>query len=291
VLDLHARPLTRRCFLWIPAAGRGEPGVIASRVDGQAVTDLVCPVSLYAGFEEMASLLRTTLPRDGRVAMEYVARGLLPTVSRVDAGLIDLVRSYGVDVSSRALIATLEIWNDRQRALHERAARGVDAARRLALQRCGEVLGRGEHVTEGTLRAVLTAYFAGEGLAAGDSPDVAVNAHAADPHYSLDDGEGAAITADSVVLIDLWARVRDAGDAPYADSTWMAHTGHTPPANLVRAFAAARAARDAALAAIEAAARAGTQITGREVDRIARIRGRGGPRRPSRPPHGAQPGH
>jgi hypothetical protein len=168
VLDLHARPLTRRCFLWIPAAGRGEPRVITSRVDGQAVTDLVCPVSLYARFEEMASLLRTTIPRDGRVAMEYVARGLLPTVSRVDAGLIDLVRSYGVDVvSSGALIATVEIWNDRQRTLHERAARGVDAARRLALQRCGELLGRGEHVTEGTLRAVLTAYFAGEGLAAG----------------------------------------------------------------------------------------------------------------------------
>jgi Xaa-Pro aminopeptidase len=137
VVDLHARPLTRRCFLWIPAAGRGEPRVIASRVNGQAVTDLVCPVSLYAGFEEMASLLRTTLPRIGRVAIEYVARGLLPTVSRVDAGLIDLVRSYGVDVvSSGALIATLEIWNDRQRALHERAARGVDAARRLALPSC-----------------------------------------------------------------------------------------------------------------------------------------------------------
>jgi hypothetical protein len=45
------------------------------------------------------------------------------------------------------------------------------------LQRYGELLRRGEHVTEGTLRA--------------------------DPHYSLDDGEGAAITADAVVLIDL----------------------------------------------------------------------------------------
>ncbi len=272
VLDLHSGILTRRCFLWIPAAGQGEPRVIASRVDGHAVTGLECPVSLYAGFEEMASLLRALLPRGGRVAMEYVERGLLPTVSRVDAGLIDMVRSYGVDVvSSGSLIATLEIWNERQRALHERAARGVDEARRLALQRCAELLRRGERVTEGTLSAVITASFAREGLDPGDGPDIAVDAHAADPHYSLDDdGEGALITADAVLLIDLWAKVRDAGDAPYADSTWMAYTGLTPPADLIRAFEAARAARDAAIAAIEAAARARTPIAGREVDRIAR---------------------
>ncbi|HKO25003.1 MAG TPA: M24 family metallopeptidase [Chloroflexota bacterium] len=122
-------------------------------------------------------------------------------------------------------------------------------------------------------------------------PDVAVDAHAADPHYSLDDGEGAAITADSVVLIDLWARIRDVGDAPSAESTWMAYTGLTPPPDLVREFAAACAARDAALAAIEAATRAGMPIAAREVDRIARVRGRSGPRRPSRAPHEAQPRH
>src|SRR5579884_3865677 len=106
LLGLRSGILTRRCFLWLPALGRGEPRVLASRVDGHAVAGLDCPVSLYSGFEEMSALLGKLLPAGGRVAMEYVERGLLPTVSRVDAGLIEMVRDSGVTVvSSGALIA------------------------------------------------------------------------------------------------------------------------------------------------------------------------------------------
>jgi len=271
LLGLRSGILTRRCFLWLPAFGHGEPRVIASRVDGHAVAALACPTTLYSGFAEMAATLESLLPPGGRVAMEYVAQGLLPTVSRVDAGLVELVRGYGVAVeSSGSLIATLEVWDERQRTLHERAARGVDEARRLALRRCAELLGRGEPVTEGGLAAFIASYFAGEGLFPGDGPDVAVDANAADPHYSLDDGPGAPVSPASVLLIDLWAQVRDAEDAPYADSTWMAYTGPTPPADLVDAFVAARAARDAAIAAVDAATQAGTPIAGRAVDRVAR---------------------
>lgn len=271
LLGLHSGILTRRCFLWLPAAGQGEPRVLASRVDGHAVSALDCPVTLYSGFEQMVAELQGLLPQGGRVAMEYVERGVLPTISRVDGGLIELVRASGVSVvSSGSLISRLEVWTERQRALHERAARGVDEARQFALRRCEESLRRGERVTEGTLAGLIRDYFTGEGLTVGDGPDVAVDAHAADPHYSVDDGVGAAITRDSVLLIDLWARVRDAEDAPYADSTWMAYTGSTPPAQLQHAFIAVRDARDAAVAALATAMQAGTPIAGREVDRVAR---------------------
>lgn len=270
LLGLQSGILTRRAFLWLPARGGGEPRVLASRVDGHAVTGLACTVSLYKGFEDMASLLDGLLPHGGRVAMEYVERGLLPTVSRVDAGLVELIRSFGVEaVSSGALIASFDVWDERQRALHERAARGVDEARRLALRRCGELLARGDEATEGLLATLIRDSFAEAGLAPGDGPDVAVDAHAADPHYSID-GAGAAVTPDAVLLIDLWAKVRDAEDAPYADSTWMAYTGATPPGDLARAFETTRAARDATIAAIDAAVRANTTITGREADAVAR---------------------
>jgi Xaa-Pro aminopeptidase len=269
-LDLHHGILTRRAFLWLPASGHGEPRVLVSRVDGHTVAGLDCGVSYYGGFDEMDALLRELLPAGGRVAMEYVERGLLPTVSRVDAGLIELIRAAGVEVvSSGSLIAALEVWDERQRALHERAARAVDEARRLALQRCAALQARGEEVTEGTLGAVIRSYFDDQGMAPGDGPDVAVGANAADPHYSVADA-GAPITRDAVLLIDLWAKVRDAGDGPYADSTWMAYTGTEPPADLVRAFEATRDGRDAAIDAIDAATQDGTSISGHEVDRVAR---------------------
>jgi Xaa-Pro aminopeptidase len=271
LLGLGSGILTRRCFLWLPAAGHGEPRVIASQVDGHTVAGLDCAVSLYSGYEEMATLLSTILPHGRRVAMEYAERGLLPTVSRVDAGLIEMIREQGVQVvSSGTLIAALEVWSTQQRALHERAAGAVDEARRLALRRCGEALGSGDAITEGDLVRVMRSHFEAAGCDFGDGPDVGVGAHAADPHYSTGDGEGASITHNAVLLIDLWCRVRDAADAPYADSTWMAYTGHTPPTDVAQAFEAVRAARDAALAAVAAAAQAGTPISGRQVDGAAR---------------------
>lgn len=271
LLGLGSGILTRRCFLWLPAYGHGAPTVIASRVDGHTVAGLDCAVALYGGFEDMSTLLEHLIGDGARVAMEYVERGALPTVSRVDAGLIELLRGHGAHIASSApLIAALEVWDERQRRLHERAALAVDAARAHALRRCEEQLRRGERVTEGDLVRLITAYFDERDLASGDGPDVAVNAHSADPHYGSGSGEGSEIERDAVLLIDLWARVRDADDAPYADSTWMAYTGRAAPADVSHAFAVTRDARDAAIAAIAAATRAGEAITGRAVDRAAR---------------------
>src|SRR5579875_2475403 len=57
LLGLQSGILTRRAFLWLPAAGQGEPCVIASQVDGHTVAGVACKVSLYSGYEEMAALL------------------------------------------------------------------------------------------------------------------------------------------------------------------------------------------------------------------------------------------
>jgi Xaa-Pro aminopeptidase len=271
LLGLGSGILTRRAFLWLPGLGRGEPCVIASRVDGHTVAGLDCAVRLYSGYEEMTAMLQTLLPRGERIAMEYVERGVLPTVSRVDGGLLDLVRACGVTVvSSGSLIAMLEAWDERQRALHEQAAHVVDEARRLALGWCAERLARGEQISEGAVVAVIGAHFADRGVEPGGYPDVATGANAADPHYSIGAEAGAPIQQDAVLLIDLWGRVRDAADAPYADSTWMAYVGAQPPEEVTRAFEAARDARDAAVEAIAGATRARASIAGRAADRAAR---------------------
>jgi Xaa-Pro aminopeptidase len=271
LLNLRGGTLSRRAFLWLPAAGRGEPHVLTSQVDGNPVAHTDIPVTLYAGLDEMVSALQAILPRGGTIAMEYVERGALPTISRVDAGLIELVRSLGVTVvSSGSLISALEVWDDRQRTLHERAAQGVDQARALALRRCGERLRDGEPVGERMLAGIIRRYFADQGFDHVDHPHVAVNAHAADPHYSIGEGEGAEVTRDDVLLMDIVTRVHDAEAAPYADTTWMAYTGVAPPRDVLDAFDVVRSARDAAIAAADAAARDGRSVAGREVDRVAR---------------------
>lgn len=271
MLGLQSGILSRRCFLWLPAHGAGEPLVIASRVDGHTVAAVDCAVKLYAGFDDMRSILSTILPSGARVAMEYVPMGTLPTVSRVDGGLLELVRDLGVQVmTSGTLIASIEVWNERQRHLHQRAAAGVDEARRLALAWVREQLVLGQTLREGDVAAFISRCFDDRGLSAGGVPDVGVNANAADPHYTTSGGPGSPVERDAVLLIDLWARVADAAQAPYADSTWMAFTGVTPPMDVQRDFAAVREARDVALETIAAAARNGVPVAGRLVDRAAR---------------------
>ncbi|GAC1401342.1 MAG: M24 family metallopeptidase [Chloroflexota bacterium] len=271
LLGLHSGILTRRSFLWLPAHGKGEPHVFVSRTDGHAISSLECPRSLYGGFDEMVETLRRLLPANARVAMEYVELGTLPTVSRVDAGLVELVRSLGVTVqSSGALIAALEVWDERQAALHKQAARGVDEARRLALEHCTERLRADEDVTEGMIVQRIRSYFDEHGLESADGPDVGAGVNSADPHYGSGDGAGAVITPDTVLLLDIWAQVRDASDAPYADITWMAFTGSSPPQHVVTVYDAVQSAREAAVALINLRVASGQSVTGREIDREAR---------------------
>jgi Xaa-Pro aminopeptidase len=56
----------------------------------------------------------------------------------------------------------------------------------------------------------------------------------------------------------------------YADITWVGYTGAHVPAAEAAVFLAAREARDAAVALVQEATRAGRELRGWEVDRAAR---------------------
>ena len=68
---------------------------------------------------------------------------------------------------------------------------------------------------------------------------------------------------------NLWGKYATPG-AVFADITWVGVTGTTVPQEPARAFRAVADARDVAVALVEAAARAGRELRGWEVDRAAR---------------------
>jgi Xaa-Pro dipeptidase len=98
---------------------------------------------------------------------------------------------------------------------------------------------------------------------------VAAQENAGDPHYQPSASASRPITAGNVVLLDLWGKLPSPGSV-FADISWMGFTGPVVPAPVTAAFAAARDARDAAVALIESAAAAGRPIRGWEADRAAR---------------------
>lgn len=259
--------LTRRAALWIPRDG--EPILWGSSVDSHSLAAAGCRTQLYVGLAALQDGLRRTIAGSRTVAMEYTPEGANPVISRVDAGLVEWVRGQDIEVvSSGELIGLLVRWDAGQAADHRAAAQVVDRVRAAAFQ---EALGRAatsQPATEHELAGFILAEFRAAGLVGG-GVDVAVNEHAADPHYAASADQPRLIRPGDTLLVDLWARL-PGERSPFADSTWMGYAGPTPPSVLARAFTAVKEARDAGLALLETAWRNGQVLRGRAVDRHVR---------------------
>jgi Xaa-Pro aminopeptidase len=261
VLGTEPRPTTRRLFAVLPA--EGEPALLVSPLDRDLLSGLGLPLVVCGSWTALFGELRARVDaaRPARVAMEYSPGGKLPIVSWVDAGTVELVRSFGAEVVSSADVfqAVAAAWDEAALASHREAVRHVVEVRDLAL---AAAPGR----REGDVARLVLDEFARRGLETEESPVVAVGSNAGNPHYEPRAGADAEIGADQVLLLDLWARVPGERNV-YGDVTWMAWTGPSdPPARVREVFDSVAAGRDAALALVE---RGGT-LRGFEVDRACR---------------------
>jgi Xaa-Pro dipeptidase len=270
VLGLSSEGITtRRWFCYVPATG--PPRALTSAVEAGRLAELGVETTVYRSADEMAAALRAMLAGARRIAMDYSPQCAIPYVARVDAGTVELVRSLGLEVVSAAdLIQCFEArLTPAQLAGHRRAAALV---RRVVDETFAEIarrLERGEPVSEYSAQQFVLARFAAHGLLADDSPIVAVNANAANPHFAPSAEHDAPVRRGDLVLLDLWAKEPGA-DSVYADLTWMAYAGERVPEEYARVFAIVAEARDAAVDFIRARVGAGAPVRGEEADRVAR---------------------
>ncbi|MBW7916247.1 MAG: aminopeptidase P family protein [Trueperaceae bacterium] len=266
---LEGNTASRRVFLLVPARGRPRFAVHAIEA-GSLPPGIDVDVVSYSSRESLQRVLEGFLAGASRVAMEYSPNGDNPYVGRVDAGTIEWVRSLGVEVvSSGDLAQVLEVWTPEQLKQHLTAAAGVMAAKDAAFALIAQRAQLGQPVTEVEVQRLIESHFADRGLAPGTAPNVSFGAHSGDPHYHpLPGVRDATLRPGDVVLIDLWAKVPEAG-APFADVTWMGVHGR-PSAELERVWEAVKGARDAALGLIAGAYAMGRWPTGAEADHAAR---------------------
>jgi Xaa-Pro dipeptidase len=271
ILGLAEKGLTtRRWFCFIPADG--PPAAIVSAVEAHRLDALPFPGRIvYRSEREMLAALATLLHGCRRIAMNYSPRCAIPYVSRVDAGTIELVRECGVEVVSAAdLIQLFEaVLTVDQLNGHRRAA---DALRAIAVEAFAEI-GRciltNQSCSETVIQRFILDLIAARGMRTDHQPIVAVNANAANPHFSTGAGLDTPIRQGDLILIDLFAK--EAGeDAIYGDLTWMGYAGDAVPDEYARIFAIVAQARDAAVALIQRRVADGLPVTGAEADRGAR---------------------
>src|SRR5512143_1847009 len=245
VLDVHGMA-TRRYFVFLPRSGR--PVAVAHRIELAPFERFPGDVRPYAAWRELQAQLEP-LVRGKTLALETSPQDGVPYLDRVPHGVVQLLESLGGRVVSSAPRVT-----------------------RFAARWSGAELARGTEVRETTLPRRVVDAFDRAGLVTDHPPIAAFGPNAANPHYEPRAGADRRLAPDEVLLLDLWAGVTR--DAVFADQTWMAFAGRTPPEEVTRVWAVVRDARDAAVARLaerwRAAAGGGAPVTGADLDDAAR---------------------
>jgi Xaa-Pro aminopeptidase len=259
---------TRRWYYLIPASG--EPRGLVHAIEKNSLAHLPGTTERYAGRDQLEAGLRRLLSGVRRVAMEYSPGCAIPYVARVDAGTIELVRQSGAEVvSSGDLIQRFSsVWDAATIATHLEASDKLYRVKDRALEAIARRLRDRVATTEYEIQQHMAGWFNDEGLVADDAANVSAAENAGNPHYLPTATSHRKISADELVLLDLWGKLPRPG-AVFADITWVGFTGAKVPDRFAHAFATICAARDAAIALVQRAAQSGRELRGWEVDRAA----------------------
>lgn len=258
---------TRRWFYLIPK--EGEPEKLVNRIEPGNLQALSGRQREYSSWRELWDNLRAMLEPYHVVAMQYSPNNLIPYIGLVDAGTVELVRSFGKEiVSSGDLVARFEAaWTEEQIKSHFAARDSVDAILTELFKQIGHDARNGG-TTEYETQQWIAEAFRRENLIAEDLPIVAVNANSGNPHYEPRPETSSRIKPGDFVLLDLWAK-KKVPNAVYYDITWTGVIG-TPSEKQVNIFKIVRDARDAGVKKVQDALGANRKIAGWEVDEATR---------------------
>jgi Xaa-Pro dipeptidase len=259
---------TRRWYYLIPATG--EPRGLVHAIERHVLAHLPGAVARYAGREQLESGLRDLVHGVHRVAMEYSPNGEIPYVGRVDAGTIEQLRAFGLEiVSSGDLVQRFAaIWDARAIDTHMQASVKLYRVKDRAFAAISDRLRDKTPTTEFDIQQLMTGWCRDEGLVSDSPPIVAAAGNGGNPHYMPSATEHRAIRPGEMVLLDLWAKLDHPG-AVFADITWVGYTGSRPPDRCAHVFAVVAAARDAAVSLVQRAVADGQPLQGWQVDRVA----------------------
>jgi Xaa-Pro aminopeptidase len=263
-------PYSRRWFYFVPA--HGTPTALVSAVESHVLRSLPGTKRVFRTWQETRAYLEELLRPGMRVAMEYSPLNAIPYMSRVDAGTLDLIRSYCVEVVSSANIAQRfeAQLTAEQLDSHREAGRRIIAVKDALFKELGEKLRAGHPLDEYSVQQRFLSLLQQAGTIP-DPPHVAVNANASNPHYESSASHHSPIQRGDLILFDFWAHL-PIPNAVYADYTWMAFAGTREeiPLHQRAVFEIVKMARDAAIAFVRQRLAEHQPVEGRQVDDVTR---------------------
>ena len=261
--------VTRRWYYFIPATG--EPKKLVHRIESGKLDTLPGSKRAYSSWQELESELAAMLTGSTRIAMQYSPRNAIMYVSLVDAGTVEVLRSFGKEiVSSADLVSQFEaVLTEAQIATHFVAQQRLDAVLKAGWKRMGE-LARAGGTDEFTIVNYMKEALERDGLITEHGPNVSCGPNSADSHYEPTAASSRPIRSGDFVLIDIWAKLANDSKAVWYDITWTGVVDREPTEREKLVFTTVRDARDAAIRTVQEAFAANQPISGWQAHDAAR---------------------
>jgi Xaa-Pro aminopeptidase len=239
------RHISRRWFYYIPA--KGIPQKLNHAIETWVLDHLPGNKHIYLEWQQQHELLKNLLGNAKKIAMQYSPNNAIPYVSIADAGTVELIRSFGIEVASSAdLVSIFESHlNVSDINSHIKAGELMQKVKDETFAEIGTKIKNSENPTEYEIQVFMHNKMREYGLTWSDGPIVAINEHAADPHFEPTPENCFTMKKGDLVLLDLWARLEQQSSI-YYDITWMGYIGTEIPEKLVSIFNVIRDARDSA---------------------------------------------
>lgn len=265
--SMHA---SRRWYYLVPASG--APVKLVHRIESGKLDSLPGEKRIYLTWSQLHSHLEEMISPFSALAMQYSENNMIPYISLVDGGTLELIRSFGTRiVSSADLVQIFEsVLSPGQQSGHKASATALTEIVQAAFAWTGEQISRLGQADELSVQAFIMGLFRKHQLVTDHPPIVAVNSNSGNPHYIPQRGSASEIKSGDFLLIDLWAKQAHHPDAVFADITWTGFAGAEPPEKIKKVFDIVTGGRDQGVSFLEERFRRGEPVFGWEVDRTVR---------------------
>ena len=264
-LQLTDRFCTRRLFYLIPA--QGQPVKLLSAIEPLLLDHLPGEKQLYKGIRGQKEALSRLLVPGQKIACQYAPMGNVPTISTMDAGLVEYLRSFDIElISSADLMQHFgAVLTDAQIETHRQAGVIIHQILEDAFAWIRKNLDAGQYIDEWMLLQHMEETIAREPIYMDSPPFFGIDDHASDPGYEPKPQGSRQIREGSRLIVDIAGRLPQE-DAIYYDVSWCMNVGPQIDAEYQRLFDLVKEARQKAFDLIQSKLDAGQDICGCEVD-------------------------
>jgi Xaa-Pro aminopeptidase len=265
--DSHGQ--TRRWFYFIPV--KNTPVKIVHGIEAAVLDNLPGKKYVYLSWEEMNNCLAKICKNGQVIAAQYSPNGALPYLSRLDAGIFELLKSYKIKIRSSAeLLQEYEAkWTSAQLNTHKNAAKLLYEVIETAFRHLKRKINSHSEITEYDLQKYLMTEIKKKGLIFDHPPLVATAKNSGDPHYFPTKDRSLPIYPKSIVQVNIWGKEKE-DNAVYAVIAWVGYVDKTIPQDVSDKFKLICQVRDSAVNHIDKMIKKDTKIFGWQIDDFIR---------------------